>query len=217
MEDFITGIIAWFVIIAIITMVYRLIKYKSLSDFPIGKVMLWALIIACLAIVPKVISHLIRPSKQEIQQTMLIEQHKFDNELDTISRLMTNNIFLNNSPNYEQSDLKRIKNSQLYNDNFKLYWRAYFIYFLEDLDSSLIEKTKYLGRKRNEVESMMLGRHITQSDLDIINKIQNDFVYDHKVHINGKYYTDREYLDSIISWHFYNNDDKDYGLRILKD
>ena len=179
--------------------------------------MLWALIIACLAIVPKVISHLIRPSKQEIQQTMLIEQHKFDNELDTISRLMTNNIFLNNSPNYEQSDLKRIKNSQLYNDNFKLYWRAYFIYFLEDLDSSLIEKTKYLGRKRNEVESMMLGRHITQSDLDIINKIQNDFVYDHKVHINGKYYTDREYLDSIISWHFYNNDDKDYGLRILKD
>lgn len=84
MEDFITGIIAWFVIIAIITMVFRLVKYNSLSDFPIGKVVLWALIIACLAIVPKVISYLIRPSKQEIQQTRLIEQNKFYNELDTI-------------------------------------------------------------------------------------------------------------------------------------
>ena len=37
MEDFITGIIAWFVIIAIITMVYRLIKYKSLSDFQLER------------------------------------------------------------------------------------------------------------------------------------------------------------------------------------
>ncbi|MFZ2895482.1 MAG: hypothetical protein WA008_06085 [Saprospiraceae bacterium] len=217
MEDFITGIIGWFVIITIVTTAYRLIKYKSLSNFPMGKIILWSIILPCIALIPMTISYLTRPSQQELQQAKIVNQQKYDQELDTISRLLTKNIFINNSPYYDKTEIMRIKNSSLYDDNFKLYWRAYFIYFLEDLDSSRIEKTKVLGRKRNEVEAQMLGKIITQNDLDIINKLQNDFVYSHKVLIQNKYYSDKEYIDSLISWHFYHNDDKDYGLKIFKD
>ena len=215
MEIFIFGVIGWFVLIGIITTIYRLIKFKSLHNYPIGKVVLWSLILSCLATIPRTISYLTRPSLAELLKEETLNQEKFNKELETVSMLMTKNIFLNNSPNYDINDIARIKKSPLYNSNFKLYWRAYFIYFHEDLDSSLIEKTKIFGQKRNEVESKMLGKLITQNDLDKINKIHNDIVYEHKVFIRNKYYTDKEYIDNIIRWHFYYNDEKEYGLKIF--
>jgi len=224
MEDFITGIIAWFIIITIITIIYKLIRYKTIANFPIGKVVLWAFILPCIALIPKTISYLTKPTQQELQQasklrlrTYELRQQKYEQELDTISRLMTKNIFLNNSSFYNKNEIMRIKSSRLNDNNFKIYWRAYLFYFWADLDSSLLEKTKILGQKRNEVESKMLGTIITQGDLDIINKIQYDFVYNHKVIIQNEYYTDKQYIDSLISWHFYKNDDKDYGLKIFKE
>lgn len=217
MEDFITGIIGWFVIISLGTIIYRYIKYKSLSQFPIGKVIMWSIILPCIALLPRTISYFTRPSQQQLQQAAVVSQQKFEQDLAKVSRLMTQNIFLNNSSHYDKNDIEGIKNSSLYDNNFKLYWRAYFIYYLEDLDSSIIEKNKVLGRKRNEIESKMLGNFITQEDLDKINKIQNDFVYDHRVFIKKKYYSDKEYIDSLISWHFYHNDEKDYGLKIFKE
>lgn len=157
------------------------------------------------------------PSEREVAQKALENKQKFEVELNEISKLTTKNIFLNNTSIYDKSEIQKIKGSSLYGNNFQLYWRAYFIYFLEDLDSSLITKTKHIGQKRNEVESKMLGNIITQDDLDILNKIQNDFVYNHKVSIQNKIYTDKEYIDSLISWHFYKNDSIDYGLKIFKE
>ena len=156
-------------------------------------------------------------SPQEKQQATLIKQQTSEQELDTVSRLVTRNIFLNNSSYYNKEELARIKTSQIYDNNFQLFWRAYFIYFLEDLDSTLITKTKYIGQKRNEIESKMLGNIVTQDDLDVLNKIQNDIAYNHKVTIQNKTYTDKEYIDSLISWHFYKNAEKDYGLKIFKE
>jgi hypothetical protein len=217
MEDFITGIIAWLLIITIITIAYRLIKYKSLSEFPFGKVILWSLIIPCIALVRETISYLTRPSQQQIQQIQQAYDQEYDQELEIISNLTTKNIFMNNTSTYNEKEIKKIKSSTIYDNDFKLYWRAYFIYFLEDLDSSLITKTKHLGQRRNEVESKMLGKFVTLNDLEILNKIQNSFVYEHKVIIQNKIYTDKEYIDMLISWQLYKNEEKNYGLKIFKE
>jgi hypothetical protein len=157
------------------------------------------------------------PSQEELAQKAIDKKQIFEKELKSISELTTKNLFLNNTSTYDKNEIQKIKTSTLYDNNFKLYWRSYFIYFLEDLDSSLITKSKYFGQKRNSIESKMLDNIVTQDDLDIINKIHNDFVYEHKVIIQNKIYTDKEYIDSLISWHLYKNNDKDYGLNIFKE
>lgn len=198
-------------------LIYKFFGIKPFKEHILSNIAIIIVVKSILYVLILCIFIAIQPSQQKIQKKKVIRQQKYQQELDTVSKLIIKNIFINNSPHYDENEVLRIKNSFLYDNNFKLHWDAYFIYFLEDLDSSIIQKTKFLGHNRNDVESEMLGKAVTQEGLNKINKLQNDFVSDHKVFIRNRYYSDKEYIDSLIKWHFYHNGDNDYGLKIFKE
>ena len=214
LQELILIVVVILVITGFCILIYKVLGRKPFKENIAFNITVIVIAYICLSVLVSGINYFTTPT-QHHNITENIE-NVTSSHLSDVSGFLTTQIILNNNPNYNKEIVASNHKSPLVTNEFKLYWRAYFLYFIEDLDSTIITKTKHLGERRNEVESAMLGKYITQASLDEFDKFENDFTYKNEVTINGIKYPSKELIDSLLSWHFYNYDDKDYGLKVFE-